>query len=226
MPSFAWLIVWLPLLGFVRNAFAGRIYKDLATSKKVVSYVAPGVVLLGFLATLYVLFAEVLPAQDHRLIVPLIPGVAPETPWLSVGGFKAQFGLLLDPLSMLMAMIVTGIGGLIHIYATGYMAEDREQPRFFTYFNLFIFMMLLLVLGSNFLMLFVGWEGVGSCSYLLISFWYTDVNNAKAGNKAFIVNRVGDLGFALGMMAIWSVFGTLSFFADKGAGVMQLAARH
>ena len=226
MPSFAWLIVWLPLLGFVHNAFAGRIYKDPVTCKKVVSYVAPGVVLLGFLATLYVLFVEVLPAHDHRLIVSLIPGVSPETPWLSVGGFKAQFGLLLDPLSMLMAMIVTGIGGLIHIYATGYMAEDREQPRFFTYFNLFIFMMLLLVLGSNFLMLFVGWEGVGSCSYLLISFWYTDVNNAKAGNKAFIVNRVGDLGFALGMMAIWSVFGTLSFFADKGAGVMQLAARH
>lgn len=226
MPSYAWLIVWLPLLGFVHNALAGFLYKDLATRKKAVSYVAPGVVLLGFVATLYVLMKEVLPAHDHRVIVSLIPGLSPETPWINVAGFKANFGLLLDPLSMLMAMIVTGIGGLIHIYATGYMAEDREQPRFFTYFNLFIFMMLLLVLGSNFLMLFVGWEGVGTCSYLLISFWYTDVNNAKAGNKAFIVNRVGDLGFALGMMAIWSVFGTLSFFADKGAGVMQLAARH
>lgn len=226
MPSYAWLIVWLPLLGFVHNAFAGQIYKDLGTRKKVVSYVAPGVVLLAFLATLFVLVSEVLPAPEHRAIVPLIPGLSPDTPWITVAGFKASFGLLLDPLSMLMAMIVTGIGGLIHIYATGYMADDREQPRFFTYFNLFIFMMLLLVLGSSFLMLFVGWEGVGTCSYLLISFWYTDVNNAKAGNKAFIVNRVGDLGFALGMMAIWSVFGTLSFFADKGAGVMQLAARH
>jgi len=124
---------------------------------------------------------------------------------------------------MLMAMIVTGVGGLIHVYATGYMATDREQPRFFTYFNLFIFMMLLLVLGENFLLMFVGWEGVGTCSYLLISFWYTDVNNAKAGNKAFIVNRIGDLGFALGMMAVWSVFGTLSFFNAHGTGVMQLA---
>jgi len=226
MPSYAWLIVWLPLLGFVHNAAAGFLYKNLATRKKAVSYVAPGVVLLGFAATLFVLMTEVLPAPDHRAIVPLIPGLSPETPWLSVGGFKANFGLLLDPLSMLMAMVVTGIGGLIHIYATGYMAEDREQPRFFTYFNLFIFMMLLLVLGSNFLMLFVGWEGVGTCSYLLISFWYTDTNNAKAGNKAFIVNRIGDVGFALGMMAIWSTFGTLSFFADKGAGVMQMAARH
>ncbi len=226
MPSYAWLIVWLPLLGFVHNASAGYLYKSLATRKKAVSYVAPGVVLLAFAATLYVLTKEVLTSPDHRAIVSLIPGLSPETPWMSVGGFKASFGLLLDPLSMLMAMIVTGIGGLIHIYATGYMAEDREQPRFFTYFNLFIFMMLLLVLGSNFLLMFVGWEGVGSCSYLLISFWYTDSNNAKAGNKAFIVNRVGDLGFALGMMAIWSTFGTLSFFADHGAGVMQLAAKH
>ncbi len=226
MPSYAWLIVWLPLLGFLHNAFAGYLYKDLAARKKAVSYIAPGVVLAAFVVTLAVLKNEVLTAADHRVIVPLIPGLSPETPWINIAGFKANFGLLLDPLSMLMAMVVTGIGGLIHIYATGYMAEDREQPRFFTYFNLFIFMMLLLVLGSNFLMMFVGWEGVGSCSYLLISFWYTDENNAKAGNKAFIVNRVGDLGFALGMMAIWSVFGTLSYFGEKGTGVMQMAARH
>ena len=98
-----------------------------------------------------------------------------------------------------------------------------NSPRFFTYFNLFIFMMLLLITGENFLLMFVGWEGVGSCSYLLISFWYTDVNNAKAGNKAFIVNRVGDLGFALGIMAVWSVFGTLSFYTDKGTGCLDMA---
>jgi NADH-quinone oxidoreductase subunit L len=104
------------------------------------------------------------------------------------------------------------------------MADDPEQPRFFTYFNLFIFMMLLLVLGENFLLMFVGWEGVGTCSYLLISFWYKDVYNAQSGNKAFIVNRVGDLGFALGMMATWSVFGTLSFYGHGGAqGVMDMA---
>jgi NADH-quinone oxidoreductase subunit L len=121
---------------------------------------------------------------------------------------------------------VTGVGGLIHIYATSYMAEDREFNRFFTYFNLFIFMMLLLVLAENFLLMFVGWEGVGTCSYLLISFWYTEVANARAGNKAFIVNRIGDLGFVLGMAAVWSVFGTLSFFTSHGTGVMQLAAQH
>src|SRR5579871_2653936 len=226
MSSLAWLIVWLPLFGFAHNAFAGFFYPNLEARKKAVSYLAPGVVLAAFVVTLIVLFREVLPAPDHRVIAPMIPGMSPDTPWIKFGGFEVDFALLLDPLSMLMAMIVTGVGGLIHVYATGYMATDREQPRFFTYFNLFIFMMLLLVLGENFLLMFVGWEGVGTCSYLLISFWYTDVNNAKAGNKAFIVNRIGDLGFALGMMAIWGVFGTLSFFAENGHGVMQLAARH
>ncbi len=226
MPSFAWLIVWLPLLGFAFNTFSGYLIKNRDTQKRVVSIIGPGVVLTAFAVTLYVLFKDVWPAPDHRFFAPLIPGMSPEVPWINFGGFRVNFGLLLDPLSMLMAMIVTGVGGLIHIYATGYMADDREQPRFFTYFNLFIFMMLLLVLGENFLLMFVGWEGVGSCSYLLISFWYTDVNNAKAGNKAFIVNRVGDLGFALGMMAIWSVFGTLSFFNAHETGVMQLAAAH
>src|SRR5437870_1056372 len=226
MSSLAWLIVWLPLIGFAHNAFAGFLYPNRETRKKVVSYVAPGVVLAAFVVTLMVLFREVLPAHEHRAIAPMLPGLSASTPWIKFGGFQVDFALLLDPLSMLMAMIVTGVGGLIHVYATGYMAADQEQPRFFTYFNLFIFMMLLLVLGENFLLMFVGWEGVGTCSYLLISFWYTDVNNAKAGNKAFIVNRVGDLGFALGMMAIWSVFGTLSFFTSTQHGVMDLAAKH
>ena len=121
------------------------------------------------------------------MLAPLIPGRDPLSGdpgvWIDFAGFTVKFGLLLDPLSMLMAMIVTGVGGLIHVYATGYMADDREYPRFFTYFNLFIFMMLLLVLGENFLLLFVGWEGVGTCSYLLISFWYTDTNNAKAETR-------------------------------------------
>ncbi len=226
MQSYAWLIVWLPLLGFVHHALAGFLYQDNARAKQAVSFVAPGVVLAAFAVTLAVLFREVLPSPEHRIIVPMIPGLSAAAPWIKFAGFQVNFALLLDPLSMLMTLIVTGVGGLIHIYATGYMADDREQPRFFTYFNLFIFMMLLLVLGENFLLMFVGWEGVGSCSYLLISFWYTDVENAKAGNKAFIVNRVGDLGFALGMMAVWSVFGTLSFFTESHRGVMDLAMRN
>jgi NADH-quinone oxidoreductase subunit L len=203
----AWLIIWLPLLGFLFNAFFGK-----RAGKTVVAWVSCGVVLLAFGVACFVVWPAVNSAPDHRLIVPLIPGTSADTPWIHFSSFQVNFALLLDPLSLLMVLIVTGVGGLIHIYATGYMADDPEQPRFFTYFNLFIFMMLLLVMGENFLLLFVGWEGVGTCSYLLISFWYKDTDNAKAGNKAFIVNRVGDLGFALGMMAIWSVFGTLSFF--------------
>ena len=222
MQSWASLILWLPLLGFLFNAFSGFFIKDKVQQKRLVSYVGPGVVLGAFAVALLTL-TQIGSAPESRLIVPLIPGTSPEMPWISMGSFQVNFALLLDPLSLLMALIVTGVGGLIHIYATGYMADDPEQPRFFTYFNLFIFMMLLLVMGENFLLMFVGWEGVGSCSYLLISFWYTDVNNAKAGNKAFIVNRVGDLGFALGIMAVWSVFGTLSFYTDKGTGCIDLA---
>ena len=220
------LIIWLPLLGFVFNAFSGLLIKDRILQKRVVSIVAPGVVLLAFVIALYVLVAQVSQASNSRLIVPLIPGMPSDAPWIQIGGFTVNFSLLLDPLSMLMALIVTGVGGLIHVYATGYMAEDAEQPRFFTYFNLFIVMMLLLVMGENFLLMFVGWEGVGTCSYLLIGFWYTDANNAKAGNKAFIVNRIGDVGFALGIMAVWSIFGTLSFYNDSQTGVMDLAAKH
>ena len=225
MLSFAWLIVWLPLLGFAHNAFAGFLYKDPKAAKNAVSFVAPCVVFASFLMALIVL-PSVMGSPDHRAYVPMLPFASPDTPWIKFGGFQVNFALLLDPLSLLMTLIVTGVGGLIHIYATSYMAEDKEFNRFFTYFNLFIFMMLLLVLAENFLLMFVGWEGVGTCSYLLISFWYTDVANARAGNKAFIVNRVGDLGFVLGMAAVWSVFGTLSFFTSHGTGVMQLAAQH
>jgi NADH-quinone oxidoreductase subunit L len=225
MLSFAWLIVWLPLLGFAHNAFAGFLYKDPKAAKNAVSFVAPVVVLASFLIALLVL-PGVMGAPQHRVFAALLPFASPDMPWIKFGGFQVNFALLLDPLSLLMTLIVTGVGGLIHIYATSYMSEDKEFNRFFTYFNLFIFMMLLLVLAENFLLMFVGWEGVGTCSYLLISFWYTDAANAKAGNKAFIVNRVGDLGFVLGMAAVWSVFGTLSFFNAHETGVMQLAAQH
>ncbi len=219
VPSF---ILLLPLLGFLFHAFLGK-----RMGRKAVALVAPGVVLASFLVSVWTLAALVNPAPEHRLIVPLIPFTSPEAPWISFGGFTVNFALLLDPLSMLMAMIVTGVGGLIHIYATGYMKDDKEFARFFTYFNLFIFMMLVLVMGENFLLMFVGWEGVGSCSYLLISFWYTNTENAKAGNKAFVMNRIGDLGFALGMMAIWSIFGTLSFFSHNGQnGVLTFAQNH
>ena len=222
MLDLAWLIVWLPFFGFLFNAFAGRLFGKNA--RHWVGRVAPTCVGSACLVSALVL-PTVMGAPEHRAIVSLIPGLSASAAWIDLAGFRVNFALLLDPLSMLMALIVTGVGGLIHVYATGYMADDREQPRFFTYFNLFIVMMLLLVLGENFLLMFVGWEGVGTCSYLLISFWYTSNENSKAGNKAFIVNRVGDLGFMLGMMLIWAVFGTLSFRTESGTGVLDLASK-
>ncbi len=136
--------------------------------------------------------------------------------WIDLGSLQVDMAFLIDPLSAVMILVVTGIGGLIHIYATGYMHDDNAFWRFFAYLNLFTAAMLTLVLGDSLLLLFVGWEGVGLCSYALIGFWYTDHNNARAGNKAFIVNRVGDFGFVLGMFLLfWSLdaqgHGTLTF---------------
>ncbi|HET9549965.1 MAG TPA: NADH-quinone oxidoreductase subunit L, partial [Candidatus Binatia bacterium] len=136
--------------------------------------------------------------------------------WIDLGSLQVDMAFLIDPLSAVMILVVTGIGGLIHIYATGYMHDDNAFWRFFAYLNLFTAAMLTLVLGDSLLLLFVGWEGVGLCSYALIGFWYTDHNNARAGNKAFIVNRVGDFGFVLGMFLLfWSLdaqgHGSLTF---------------
>ena len=134
-----------------------------------------------------------------------IPAVVPEP------GLSIDASLRLDGLSLLMLLIVTGVGFLIHLFSMGYMAHDPDRRRYFTYLNLFIFSMLVLVLGGNFLMLFVGWELVGACSYLLIGFWHRDPANAWAGRKAFIVNRIGDLAFVIGLMMIWTTYGSLAF---------------
>ncbi len=131
--------------------------------------------------------------------------------WMASGDFSIDVAFLLDPLSAVMLLVVTGVGFLIHIYSTGYMHHDPSYSRFFTYLNLFVFAMLLLVMGNNFLMMFVGWEGVGLCSYLLIGFWFDDHANASAGKKAFVVNRVGDFGFILGMFMIFIIFGSLKY---------------
>lgn len=132
--------------------------------------------------------------------------------WISVSGLKIPFSLLIDPLSAVMTLVVTGVGSLIHIYSLGYMAHDEERTRFFSYLNLFTFFMLLLVLGGTLPVLFVGWEGVGLCSYLLIGFWYKKKSATDAGNKAFIVNRIGDAGLILAMILCFHRFGTLSLF--------------
>lgn len=219
--NLVWLIPALPLLGFLLNAFFGK----KVLGEKGVGVVATAVVFASFLVSLLV-FQNLLALEgEHkRAFASLIPG-AHNVPWIDIAGFRVNYGALIDPLSMLMCLIVTGVGGLIHLYATGYMKGDRDFSRFFTYLNLFIFFMLMLVLGENILLMFVGWEGVGACSYLLISFWYEDINNSKAGNKAFIVNRIGDLGFALGIMAIFATFGTLTFYTAEGKGFLDLAVQ-
>ncbi|HSV73753.1 MAG TPA: NADH-quinone oxidoreductase subunit L [Chthonomonadales bacterium] len=219
--NLVWLITGLPLLGFLFHVFVGK-----RVGRAVVGYVACGVVLASFAVSVIVtLDMSGLPAEGRRAIASLLPGISEPAPWIEIGSLKASFGALVDPLSMLMCLIVTGVGGLIHVYALGYMAADRDHARFFSYFNLFIFFMLTLVLADNILLMFVGWEGVGLCSYLLISFWYEDMENSKAGNKAFIVNRVGDIGFALGVMAIFATFGTLVFHSPDGGGFLDMAAR-
>ena len=126
--------------------------------------------------------------------------MAEPSTWIEAGGFRVPFSLLLDPLSAVMILVVTGVGSLIHIYSLGYMAHDEERVRYFSYLNLFTFFMLLLVLGGSLPLMFVGWEGVGLCSYLLIGFWFKKKSASDAGKKAFIVNRIGDAGLILGMI--------------------------
>ncbi len=223
-----WAIPCLPLLGFLAWTFTGgRLLKLFGekTGKRIVGGLATALVLASFVLSILVLL-DLLghEPERRRSVVPLLPFVG-DVPWISVDTVQVYFRGLVDPLSMLMCLIVTGVGGLIHLYATGYMAHDKDYPRFFAYFNLFIFAMLTLVLAESILLMFVGWEGVGLCSYLLISFWYEDMDNAKAGNKAFIVNRVGDLGFALGIMAILATFGTFSFHTADGKGFLDLASQ-
>jgi NADH-quinone oxidoreductase subunit L len=202
-------IVFLPLLGAIVNGLLGaKIQKSLG--KGAISLLACAPVVIAFGLALYsFLILKGLEPEKRFLIDNLYP-------WIQLGSLKVDMAFLIDPLSAVMILVVTGIGGLIHIYATGYMHEDNAFWRFFAYLNLFTAAMLTLVLGDSLLVLFVGWEGVGLCSYALIGFWYTDHANARAGNKAFIVNRVGDFGFVLGMFLLfWTLdaqgHGSLTF---------------
>jgi NADH-quinone oxidoreductase subunit L len=197
-----WVILGLPLVGSLVQALFGKSIIEKMGLKK-------GRWTMGFLAVLPIAIAFVL-----GLVITFgLSGQAPDArahistlgDWISISSIRIPFEALIDPLSMTMVLIITGIGSLIHLYSTGYMSEEQDYPRFFTYLNLFISCMLILVLANNLVLMFIGWEGVGLCSYLLISFWYKDINNAKAGNKAFIVNRIGDWGLTLGMFLIFSI---------------------
>jgi NADH-quinone oxidoreductase subunit L len=202
-------IVFLPLLGAVVNGLLGaKIQKSMG--KGAIGLIACAPVVIAFGLSVWAFFILVGLEPEKRFLIDNLYR------WIDLGALKVDMAFMVDPLSAVMILIVTGIGGLIHIYATGYMHDDKAFWRFFAYLNLFTAAMLTLVLGDSLLLLFVGWEGVGLCSYALIGFWYTDHANARAGNKAFIVNRVGDFGFVLGMFLLfWSLdaqgHGSLTF---------------
>jgi NADH-quinone oxidoreductase subunit L len=206
--SLRW-IVFLPLIGALLNGVLGSLIQK-RMGKGVVGLIACTPVLLAFGLSLQAfLTLKGLNPEQRFLIDNLYT-------WIQLGTLKIDMAFLVDPLSAVMILVVTGIGGLIHIYAIGYMHDDKAYWRFFAYLNLFTAAMLTLVTGDSLLLMFVGWEGVGLCSYALIGFWYHDQNNSRAGNKAFIVNRVGDFGFVLGMFLLfWSLdaqgHGTLTF---------------
>ena len=205
MVQFSWLLLALPAAGALINMLLGQ-----RLSKNVIGAIASAAVVAAFAVAVGLLFALLgLPAEERSITVPLWQ-------WITVGTLDINAALLIDPLSVTMALVVTGVGALIHIYAVSYMHDDERFQRFFVYLNFFIFAMLILVLSDSFPGMFVGWEGVGLASYLLIGFWFDRKDAlygwyADAGKKAFIVNRIGDFGMLVAMMILWSTLGTLTF---------------
>jgi NADH-quinone oxidoreductase subunit L len=213
MEGAVWLVPALPLAGVVLLLLFGRKLGEpwagvLATLMIAGSFVAGVVTFIGLADR---------PEEERRFLFHLFD-------WISVGGFKVGAGFLVDPLSMTMVLFVTGVGALIHLYSIGYMHGDAGFPRFFVYLNLFAFSMLMLVLGDNLLVTFLGWEGVGACSYFLISFWFEKMPNAVAGKKAFVTNRVGDWGYMLAMFLAFSAVGSITYFAEDGSGFLERAS--
>ncbi len=197
MNKYYWLIPILPLLGCLFNGLLGK-----RAGKSLTTFVALGVVLGSLLLALSAFFTmKGLP--DHRLVLAY-------GEWMGTGSLSVPFGLVVDPLSGTMMLVVTGIGFLIHLYSVGYMHDEEGYARYFSFLNLFVFFMLTLVLGSTLVLMFVGWEGVGLCSYLLIGYAFDTELASAAGLKAFLANRVGDLGVVIGMMVLFAAFGTLT----------------
>ena len=206
MLDYVWLIPLFPLIGVLINAILGRwlprrLVATIATLAVGASFVMAALVFVQMLGLPVETEAG---GNGRERIIPLFS-------WIVAGSFEIQASILLDQLSILMTLVVTGVSTVIHIYSAGYMEGETYYNRYFTWLNLFVFMMLILVLGDSFLTMYVGWEGVGLCSYLLIGYWFEKESAANAGKKAFIVNRVGDFGFALGIMLIFATFGSLAF---------------
>jgi NADH-quinone oxidoreductase subunit L len=196
-----WLVVALPLAGFVVN---GALSLLRPNAKRAVTTVGVGVLVAAFVVALVMVRA--IAGGGSQL-----PWVVSYWSWIPAGRLQLGFALQADQLSAVMMMVVTGVSALIHIFSVGYMGEDPGYARYFSYLNLFVFFMLLLVLGASFPVMFVGWEGVGLCSYLLIGFWYEEKANADAGKKAFIMNRIGDFGFLVAMFLLFRATGSLDF---------------
>jgi len=192
-----WLIPILPLAGAAINGLFGK--KASRTAVTIVALVFSGSSFLWAVTSVLRYLPSEEPYQEYL------------AHWIRAGSFYADFAFYLDHLSVVMVLVVTGVGFLIHIYSVGYMAEDPSYYRFFSYLNLFMFFMLTLVLANNYLLMFIGWEGVGLASYLLIGFWFTKDSAAAAGKKAFIVNRIGDFGFLIGLFLMIQHFGSLNF---------------
>ncbi len=196
MISAVWLLPALPLAGFlILVVFGRRLGEPLA------GWLATIMVGAAFLVAVGV-YLDLLsrPSEERLEVVNLFT-------WISAGRLNVEMGFLVDPLSITMALFVTGIGALIHLYSIGYMHGDPKFSKFFIYLNLFVFSMLMLVLGENLVVTFLGWEGVGTCSYLLVSFWFNRNSAAVAGKKAFVTNRVGDFGFMLAMFLTFQAVG-------------------
>jgi NADH-quinone oxidoreductase subunit L len=193
-----WLVPLIPLIGFILNGLGRNTF-----SKGLTGFIGSGVIFISFAISVGIFFALGSdPVKSHEIFL---------FDWISAGSLHIPLSFLVDPLSSIMLLIITGVGFLIHIYSIGYMHDDEGFGKFFSYLNLFIFFMLLLVLGSNYIVMFIGWEGVGLCSYLLIGFWYTNSSYASAAKKAFVMNRIGDLGFLLGVFFIFTTFGSVEF---------------
>jgi NADH-quinone oxidoreductase subunit L len=195
MIQFAWLIFIFPLAGFVLISFGKTLFKG-----QTAGVLASLMVLASFLYSAMIFFQ--LPENPQTLTL---------FDWIRSGNLTVSFGILIDRISVIMLLIITGVGFLIHVYSIGYMKDDEGYSRFFAYLNLFVFFMLILVMASDYVFLFAGWEGVGLCSYLLIGFWFKNSDYNQAANKAFIMNRIGDLGFLLGIFLLYLTFGSASF---------------
>ncbi len=211
--SLLWLVPLLPLIGAIVNGVgAGKL------PRKVVSAIGVGSAGISFLIAVSCFAALLaLPPEARRATQTLFT-------WIQSGDFHAEVRYALDPLSAVMMLVVTGVGFLIHVYSTGYMGHEPAYGRFFSYLNLFMFSMLTLVLADNFVLMFLGWEAVGLCSYLLIGFWYQKPAAAEAGKKAFVVNRIGDWGFLLGIFLIFVTFGSVDFATVFAQAPLRLAA--